>query len=148
MGGALAILGQISIYCRTLMSQARGRQVMRHCNAAHLMAFIGLSSTYQEDIIGEYFARYPLLTHDELEHLAAKNMDGGIGTLLEVMTWAFMDVQDAFQKGEIDKDDRKMIFKQLFYFRGKMTFLYGHALFPVPLFYVHFVYFITGMYLP
>jgi len=118
-------------------------------NSAHLLAYIGLSSTYTNENYFEPFNKdFMLLTDKEVERMRAIDMNVGGSAYREAIVWALNVVHEEYVKGSIDTFDKQMLFNQICTLRGKVATLYDYADQPVPLSYIHMVTVLSIVYLP
>ena len=140
----------VSLIAKASLPFNRAVRLLRYMNAAHAAAYVGLSETYSTD---EFFAtlnkKFCLLTSQEFERL--KDIDsGGYGgsTCREAIAWCMLDVNDALCAGCISEYTAQDLRQKLMDFRGSIATMYDLDDQPILFFYIHFIHFLSAVYLP
>ncbi len=94
----------------------------------------------------------PLLTPEELKVLSHHNMDSSGFCMKELVTWCQMDVSQARKDGHIHIDSYQESFmrssSKILDFRAAMDGMYDYTDQPPHFFYIHFLVFLSALYLP
>jgi hypothetical protein len=142
-------INDIAALGRSCLPREHAQRLVRYANAAHLLAYLGLSDVYNGDnVLTQYNTKHNILSASEVERLHVLSVDGGGAAYKEVIAWLMIEVTNSVDKHCTPNYMLGMEFrKQIMRLRGALGTLYDYADFPVPFFYVHFVYCITGTYL-
>jgi hypothetical protein len=132
------------------MPSEQALRLIRYMNAAHAAAYVGLSSVYPSN---GYFDRvcindFKLLTEDEKKRMDTIDMDSGGSAYRELIAWSMLEVQKAKDEKLIDKELAAMLRDEVLKLRAGAGQLYDAADLPIPFYYVHFICFLTALYLP
>lgn len=151
-GNCMACKGRIfdaATLARTCMPLERALRLNRYMNAAHAAAYVGLSEVYpSESFFNHFDNQYQLLTPEERARIDKVNLDAGGSAYRELIVWAMLEVQDAKDRGMLDKELAAMLREQVLKLRAEAGQLYNAADLPVPHVFVHYICLLTVMYLP
>ncbi|CAB9524240.1 expressed unknown protein [Seminavis robusta] len=124
-------------------------RVIRYLNAAHVAGYVGLSRTYSKP---EFFDRlnnqHRFLSQQELKRIQELDMDHGPTAFHELVTWAMMDIETAFEENLIDAREKSALKEKTTQFREAMDELYAYCDQPIHFFYIHFLCLLSAVYLP
>jgi len=153
--GCEGAIADAMMLARATMPRAAQLKLMRYMNAAHVMAYIGLTPAYTSDnLFDELQENRALLTSAELQRMKGIDVDVGGSTYREAIAWCIhlshemgrsLDAQgrpylSPFRQEQMDNCILKL--------RGKLGKLFDYGDQPVPFFYVHLVWMMSLIYLP
>jgi len=151
-GHSMACKGRIfdaATLARTCLPPERALRLIRYMNAAHATAYVGLSASYStRDYFNHIDKNFQLLTPEERARMDKIDMDSGGAAHRELITWAMMEVQQAKDKGLVDRELAAMLRNEVLKLRAAAGQLFDAADLPIPFFYVHFICLLTALYLP
>lgn len=131
------------------LPKARAMRLVRYMNAAHVAGYTGLSKIYPS---GSFFRRMNegmgLLTEKEMARMKEIDLDKGGSANRELIAWCIEDIQSARYEGILDKEIAQDLRWHVLQLRAKIGQLYNADDLPIPFFYVHFISFLTALYLP
>ena len=125
-------------------------------NAAHVAGYAGVSEVYSGCFFFQHLQEeFGLLTDEELERMNDINRINNSSNeavrgarYRELIAWCTMDVQTSKMEGLIDPKLASDLCHQLLQLQDKIGQLYNAVDMPIPFFYVHFLSFLTALYLP
>jgi len=124
-------------------------QIVRHMNAAHVAGYVGLGTMYSERHFFDHFNReWNLLTDEELDQLAIYDWEEGADVMKDLVTWCQRDVGLAKKLGYIDSYEANEMHQTILRFRASMDGIYDYCDQPPHFFYVHFLCWLSAIYLP
>eukprot|EP00274_Cyanoptyche_gloeocystis_P005189 CAMPEP_0196657320 /NCGR_PEP_ID=MMETSP1086-20130531/22575_1 /TAXON_ID=77921 /ORGANISM="Cyanoptyche gloeocystis , Strain SAG4.97" /LENGTH=422 /DNA_ID=CAMNT_0041990389 /DNA_START=181 /DNA_END=1449 /DNA_ORIENTATION=+ len=125
------------LLAKSIMSPEAAWRLYRHLNAAHLLAYTGLGTVYDE---GNFFYpfnnMYHLLLPAEVDRIERIGFRGG-SAFREVLSWAVDSVSDELRCGRLpDFQAFQAIASQILVLRAKLAALYDYADLQIPFSYV------------
>ena len=115
----------------------------------HVAGYVGLSNTYS---VRNFFSKLnrtnKFLTKQEVKRMEEIDMDMGGSCYRELVSWCMMEVEFARKTKIIDGRIATQLREQLLVFRGGIGALYDFNDQPISFFYVHFLSFLSALYLP
>jgi hypothetical protein len=124
-------------------------KMLRFLNMAHVLAYCGLSTTYNyRNLFLPLNDIYKLATDAELNRLLQIGIDPSGSAYREVLSWCVEMLYGAIDKGIMSERVGENIVKIVLALRQDLTKLYEHADQPIPFFYLHLVFFISLFYIP
>lgn len=100
---AMSIQGCISDIClkaancfeQSVEGRAAAHRVMRHCNALHALAFVGLGDLYtEENFLRPFNMLHQIMTAEEYQRILEIDPDQSEHAWKEVISWVFADIQE------------------------------------------------------
>lgn len=126
-----------------------GLRLVRRMNAAHVVAYIGLSNTYTStNLFPDVNKSFKLLTDEEYKRVVELNMDAGGSAYREIVAWCQRDAAAALRQGVIDSRLASQLRDKLLDFQAAFGGLYNYADQPISFFYIHFISLLSALYLP
>ena len=140
----------VATLAATVLSKERATRLVRYMNASHVAGYVGLSDTYEYSNFFEPLnASLKLLTDKELERMNQIDLDSGGSGHRELLVWCMHEIQAAREAGELqDPELVNTLRLEVLKLRAAMGKLYDAKDLPIPFFYVHFICFLTMMYMP
>ena len=137
---AMACKGRI-FDCATLaiayLPKESAMRLVRYMNAAHAVAYVGLSKTYPSSTFFEEINReLRLLNDDEYKRMKECNLDKGGACNRELITWCMMEIHHFHKKGVLDHQLAEQFRTQILDLRAAVGNLFNAADLPIPFFYV------------
>jgi len=124
-------------------------RLLRYMNAAHVLAYIGLSSSYSvENLLDDWQKQYHLLTATEESRLKQFKLNHGGTAYREVLTWCVDLIEKEYKAGFITDMRCQQLQNQVLVLRDSIKTLYDFNDQPLPFFYVHLAYILVFFYLP
>lgn len=138
-----------TLLARALFKEEVAALVVRYMNAVHVLGYMGFSPLYtKENFLLPLNEKYQFLTPPEIEQLEAFGFNSGGSAYREVLSW-ILDVLEIQVADKVISEGRHYNFlDQVLKLRSSMGSLYDYKTLPVPFIYVHYVYFMSFMYLP
>jgi len=146
---AQGMIHDISILCRVFMYEKDPegcKQIVRYCNAAHAVAYVGLSESYDDGWFHGFNKENHVLTDAEFKNLT--DPESGGRAKRELLTMVLHIAKRARDRGFIDAYDFPKLIETIIQLRRSLGCLYDYSAQPLPFFYIHLVYFLTTFYLP
>jgi Bestrophin, RFP-TM, chloride channel len=135
--------------CRKSNKMEVATRLIRYLNAAHVAGYVGLSRTYSKP---EFFDKlnnlHRFMSHSELQRIQELDMDHGPAAFHELVTWAMMEIENAFEDKVIDSREKCALKEKAAQFREAMDDLYSYCDQPIHFFYIHFLCLLSAVYLP
>lgn len=151
-GESMKIKGRIFDVSSTVavsFPRERALRIVRYMNAAHIVAYVGLSDVYHSTtFFKEINKKNVILTEKELNRINEIDMDAGGNASRECVVWAMREVHKAQKDKIIDDIQANFLREQLLALRGAIGSLYNFHDQPVPFFYIHFISLLSALYLP
>ena len=134
----------------TTLPKERATRLVRYMNAAHVAGYVGLSDTYQyHSFFKQINESLKMLTDTELARMHAIDLDAGGSCHRELIVWCMNEIRSAQEAGELnDSELANTLRHEVMKLRAAMGKLFDAKDLPIPFFYVHFICFLTAMYLP
>lgn len=124
-------------------------RIVRHMNAAHAAAYVGLGNCYSKQYFFDCINKeWGLLTEAELERLDKYDWESGADVLKDLVTWCQRDVGEARKLGIIDSYEANEMHETILRFRAAADGMYDYCDQPPHFFYVHFLCWLSAIYLP
>ena len=129
-------------------------KLVRHFNAAQIAGYIGLNAIGQGSPYSKahffdvYNKKHQLLTPEEMKMLEHHDMDHSGLCMKELCTWCQEDVAEAYKAGHIGGYQEKFMHERILAFRAAMDGMYDYTDQPPHFFYIHFLVFLSALYLP
>jgi hypothetical protein len=130
------------------LGRAAAHRLMRHVNAIHALAYIGITPTYTcKNFLEPLNKVHQIFSPKEWERIEEIK---GIGTIeggsayREVMGWALTDVEEMLKAGKVDPHLAAQLRAHICNLRGNAAGLSIPMDLPMPFFYVHLVTIISG----
>jgi len=138
-----------TLLARALFSEDVASLVVRYMNAVHVLGYMGFSPMYtKENFMLPLNEKYQFLTESEIEELEVFGFNSGGSAYREVLSWV-LDILEIQVANKVISEGRHYNFlDQVLKLRSSMGSLYDYKTLPVPFIYVHYVYFMSFMYLP
>ena len=139
---------------RAQLPQDVGERMVRHFIAALIAGYVGLNaigmgSPYsKEHFFDVYNREHRLLTAEEMAMLDHHDMDNSGLCMKELVTWVQRDVAAAQRAGHLDTYQAKFMHEKILDFRAAMDGMYDYSDQPPHFFYIHFLVFLSALYLP
>jgi predicted membrane chloride channel (bestrophin family) len=134
----------------TTLPKERATRLVRYMNAAHAAGYVGLSDTYEyHSFFKQINESLKLLTDNELARMHAIDLDAGGSCHRELIVWCMNEIRSAQEAGELkDSELINTLRHEVMKLRAAMGKLFDAKDLPIPFFYVHFICFLTAMYMP
>ena len=122
-------LNDICLLASNCISQATegiagAHRLFRHVNAAHLLAYVGLSEVYTTDnFLTPFNDIHRLLSPLEMKRMLEINPDAGAHAYREALGWAVRDVHVEVEAGRLGGGEAGMLRGQILGLRAKLTTL-------------------------
>ena len=111
-------------------------RLVRYMNAAHAVAYVGLSKTYSSSVFFEEINKeLGLLTDEEYERMKECDLDKGGSCNRELIAWCMAEVQRMHKRGFLDAQLAEQFRTQVLGLRAHVGALYNGADLPIPFFY-------------
>eukprot|EP00547_Thalassionema_nitzschioides_P002190 CAMPEP_0194213620 /NCGR_PEP_ID=MMETSP0156-20130528/14343_1 /TAXON_ID=33649 /ORGANISM="Thalassionema nitzschioides, Strain L26-B" /LENGTH=429 /DNA_ID=CAMNT_0038941693 /DNA_START=29 /DNA_END=1318 /DNA_ORIENTATION=- len=125
-------------------------RIVRYMNAAQIAGYVGLGGPYtKEEFFDHLNQKYRLLTEAELARLQPHgDMNAGSAIFKELCTWCQKDVSLAQKSGQIDSYYAVQMHNKVLDLRAAMDGIYDYTDQPTHFFYIHFLCFLSALYLP
>lgn len=138
-----------TLLSRALFSEEVAVLVVRYMNAVHVLGYMGFSPLYtKENFLIPLNKKYQFLTDSEIEELEVFGFNSGGSAYREILSW-ILDILEIQVANKVISEGRHYNFlDQVLKLRSSMGSLYDYKTLPVPFIYVHYVYFMSFMYLP
>lgn len=147
---AKGFLYDITLWVCSLLPYEDALLITRLMNSAHALGYIGVSETYT---MTNFFL--PLnkeekwLTQGELTSLLARtDPEVGFSSCLLLMSWTMDVITKAMDRGALNPSVSRTFHVKLTDFRQAMDIIHGLEDQPILFMYIHFVIFISAIYLP
>ena len=140
----------LSLLAKTTLTLERATRLICYLNAAHIVAFAGVSpQVYSiDDVFYHLNEKWQLLTPEELARLRDIGMLDGSAMYREALTWCMMEVHDAHKCGLIGEYSSVLFQEKILSFRGAFATIYDLDDQPILFYYIHFIHFLSAVYLP
>ena len=140
----------VATLAATVLSRERATRLVRYMNASHVAGYVGLSDTYEYiNFFKPLNASLKLLTEKELERMNEIDLDTGGSGHRELLVWCMNEIKAAREAGELqDPELVNTLRHEVLKLRAAMGKLFDAKDLPIPFFYVHFICFLTMMYVP
>ncbi len=148
MKGKGEILSVASI-TRANLPRDPSLRIVRHLNAAYAAGFVGLSEAYSyAGYFKEINKSLCLLTDFEMDRVAKCGMDQGGSCYREILQWVQIQLTECQQRNLLDNQTAKLLRSKVLNLQSAISALYNYHDQPVIFFYIHFVVFVSVLYLP
>ena len=148
MKGKGEILSIASI-ARANLPREPSLRLVRHLNAAYAAGFVGLSEAYSyAGYFKEINKNLCLLTNSEMDRVAKCGMDRGGSCYREILQWVQIQLTECQKKNMMDSQTSKLLRGKVLNLQSSISALYNYHDQPVIFFYIHFVVFVSVLYLP
>jgi hypothetical protein len=140
----------VATVAATVLPRERATRLVRYMNASHVAGYVGLSDTYEYiNFFKPLNASLKLLTDSELERMNQIDLDSGGSGHRELLVWCMNEIKLAHEAGELtDPELINTLRHEILKLRAAMGKLFDAKDLPIPFFYVHFICFLTMMYMP
>ncbi|KAL3923293.1 MAG: hypothetical protein SGILL_001740 [Bacillariaceae sp.] len=133
----------------SLLPEEDGKRIVRYMNSAHIAGYVGLGGPYSQKYFFKHFdEEHGLLTPREMARVQIFNMDNGSAAFKDLVTWSQREVAKAKNAGYIDSIEATNLHEKVIGLRAAMDGLYDYTDQPTHFFYIHFLVFISAVYLP
>eukprot|EP00854_Cymbomonas_tetramitiformis_P018341 gene18341-21874_t len=124
-------------------------RLYRYLNAAHALAYVGLSPAYGKEHLWDILQdNKQLLTHAENERVISLDLEAGGSASREVVSWICIHLSAECKAGRLNKQNKQLLLEKVVALRASYATLYDLADQPVPFFYAHLIALMTYVYLP
>ena len=127
----------------------RAMRLVRWLNAANILAYVGLSSVYENhNLFLPLVKMYKLLTPEELERIEDVDPDAGSVAYREILAWVLSDVASMNVDKTISDRATTFMWLQVTNIRYALAQMFDNDDQPIPFVYVHLIYFLSLLFLP
>ena len=132
---AIQISGRVqdlTYLVQSTLSHAAAMRAWRYMNAAHVLAYIAVSSNYtQKNFLSPLNSRFQLLSPQDMNRVQAIGLTGPIA-MREVLSWVLSVIQQEVDAGRVSPQEAVDLRKEITQFRGAVGMLLATSEMPIP----------------
>jgi hypothetical protein len=149
----MSVQGRIfdfAVMSRSYLSVEKSIILWRYLNAAQLLGYMSFSRIHTEDNFWKPLNdKHNFLTELEYETLkAAYDLRSSGSAYREVLEWATEELEEEVLHKRLSEYRAYKLEDQILQLRSKIAALVDFKLLPVPFIYVHYIHFMSALYLP
>jgi len=136
--------------CKTLFSEDKAIKIIKYMNVAYVTGFMELAPELFSfsNLLEPLNEKYDYLDEVDMTKLRLLRINDSGVYPREIISWTIDLIQEEVKAGKVSEYCAAQLYKKLFRLRGSIGDLFKFRSLPIPFVYVHFVYFLSFIYMP